>query len=122
MNAFTWVTQLIYVGSATCFVLGLHLMNPPATARRGNQLSMGGMIIAVATTLAIVIHAGLISAAGWLVMIAGALIGGGIGLWWARTVQMTAVPQLVSIFNAVGGGAAALVAIDDYVRVSSSVG
>ncbi len=122
MNAFTWVTQLIYVGSATCFVLGLHLMNTPATARRGNQLSMGGMIIAVATTLAIVIHAGLISAAGWLVMIAGALIGGGIGLWWARTVQMTAVPQLVSIFNAVGGGAAALVAIDDYVRVSSSVG
>ncbi len=110
------------MGSATCFVLGLHLMNTPATARRGNQLSMGGMIIAVATTLAIVIHAGLISAAGWLVMIAGALIGGGIGLWWARTVQMTAVPQLVSIFNAVGGGAAALVAIDDYVRVSSSVG
>jgi len=122
MNAFTWVTQLIYVGSATCFVLGLHLMNTPATARRGNQVSMGGMVIAVATTLAIVIHAGLISAAGWLVMIAGGLIGGGIGLWWARTVQMTAVPQLVSIFNAVGGGAAALVAIDDYVRVSSSVG
>jgi proton-translocating NAD(P)+ transhydrogenase subunit beta len=120
MNTFTWVTQLIYVGSATCFVLGLHLMNTPATARRGNQLSMGGMIIAVATTLAIVIHAGLISATGWLVMIAGGLIGGGIGLWWARTVQMTAVPQLVSIFNAVGGGAAALVAIDDYVKLASS--
>jgi NAD(P) transhydrogenase subunit beta len=122
MNAFTWVTQLIYVGSATCFVLGLHLMNTPATARRGNQLSMGGMVIAVAATFAIVIHAGLISVTGWLVMIVGGLIGSGIGLWWARTVQMTAMPQLVSIFNAVGGGAAALVAIDDYVRVSSGVG
>ncbi|HEY7431008.1 MAG TPA: NAD(P)(+) transhydrogenase (Re/Si-specific) subunit beta [Streptosporangiaceae bacterium] len=119
MTAFTWVTQLIYVGSATCFVLGLHLMNTPATARRGNQLSMGGMVIAVATTFAIVIHAGLISAAGWLVMITGGLIGSAIGLWWARTVQMTAMPQLVSIFNAVGGGAAALVAIADYVKLAS---
>jgi proton-translocating NAD(P)+ transhydrogenase subunit beta len=120
MSAFIWVTQLIYLGSATCFVLGLHLMNTPATARRGNQLSMGGMVIAVATTFAIIIHAGVISATGWLVMLLGGLIGSGIGLWWARTVQMTAMPQLVSIFNAVGGGAAALVAIADYVKLASN--
>jgi NAD(P) transhydrogenase subunit beta len=120
MNAFTWVSQLIYVGSASCFVLGLHLMNTPATARRGNQLSMGGMVVAVVTTFAIIIHAGLISATGWLVMILGGLIGSGIGLWWARTVQMTAMPQIVSVFNAVGGGAAALVAIDDYVKLASN--
>jgi NAD(P) transhydrogenase subunit beta len=119
MNAFTWVTQLIYVGSACCFVLGLHLMNTPATARRGNQLSVGGMVVAVATTFAIIIHAGLISATGWIIMIAGGLIGSAIGLYWARTVQMTAMPQLVSVFNAVGGGAAALVAIDDYIKLAS---
>ena len=47
----------------------------------------------------------------------GFVIGGGIGLYMARTVAMTAMPQLVSLFNAVGGGAAALVAIDDYVRI-----
>jgi NAD(P) transhydrogenase subunit beta len=122
VSAFTWVTQLIYVGAATCFVLGLHLMNTPATARRGNQLSTGGMAVAVATTLAIIVHAGIIGAAGWIIMIVGGLLGSGIGLYWARTVQMTAMPQLVSVFNAVGGGAAALVAIDDYVKLATAAG
>ncbi|MDX6396426.1 MAG: H+-translocating transhydrogenase subunit beta [Streptosporangiaceae bacterium] len=119
MSAFDWISQLLYVAAATCFVLGLHLMNSPATARRGNQVSTSGMAVAVATTLALVIHAGTVSATGWIVMIAGALLGGGAGLYAARTVEMTAMPQLVSIFNAVGGGAAALVAINDYVKVAS---
>jgi proton-translocating NAD(P)+ transhydrogenase subunit beta len=120
MNTFTWVTQLIYVAAAVCFVLGLHLMNTPATARQGNQLSTAGMVIAVATTFAIIIHGGLISATGWIVMLIGGLIGSAIGLYWARTVAMTAMPQLVSIFNAVGGGAAALVAIHDYVNLAGA--
>jgi NAD(P) transhydrogenase subunit beta len=121
VSTFNWVTQLLYVLSASCFVLGLHLMNTPATARRGNQVSTAGMATAIAVTLAIIIHSGAISATGWAVMIAGALIGGGIGLYSARTVQMTAMPQLVSIFNAVGGGAAALVAIHDYMVTGSNV-
>jgi NAD(P) transhydrogenase subunit beta len=54
-------------------------------------------------------------------MLVGALIGGGVGLYAARTVQMTAMPQLVSMFNAVGGGAAALVAIHDYIHVAAAV-
>jgi NAD(P) transhydrogenase subunit beta len=120
MSGFTWATQLIYVAAAVCFVLGLHLMNTPATARRGNQLSTGGMVAAVATTLAIIAHSGMISAAGWAVMIAGGLAGSAIGLYWARTVPMTAMPQLVSMFNAVGGGAAAIVAIDEYIRLAGS--
>src|SRR5690349_24771874 len=95
-------------------------MNSPATARRGNQVSTAGMALAVATTLALVVHAGTVSAAGWLVMIAGALVGAGAGLYSARTVQMTAMPQLVSLFNAVGGGAAALVAINDYVKLAGA--
>ena len=111
MSAFDWIVQLVYVAAASCFVLGLHLMNTPATARRGNQLSTGGMIAAVVATLAIIIHAGTISVTGWIVMLAGALLGGGAGLYAARTVQMTAMPQLVSVFNAVGGGAAALVVL-----------
>ena len=53
----------------------------------------------------------------WIIIIAGFLIGGGIGLYLARSVKMTAMPQLVSLFNAVGGGAAALVAISDYFRI-----
>ncbi len=121
MSTFDWITQLIYVLAASCFVFGLHLMNNPATARRGNQASTTGMVIAIATTLAIVIHTGGISVTGWIVMIAGALVGASAGMYSARTVQMTAMPQLVSMFNAVGGGAAALVAISDYVRASASV-
>jgi len=118
MSTFYLIIQLVYVAAASCFVLGLHLMNTPATARRGNQLSTGGMVAAIAATLAIIIHAGTISATGWIVMLAGGLIGGGAGLYAARTVQMTAMPQLVSIFNAVGGGAAALVAIHDYINLA----
>jgi NAD(P) transhydrogenase subunit beta len=121
MSTFDWVIQLIYVLAASCFVLGLHLMNTPATARRGNQVSTGGMVTAIAATLAIVIHGGLITGTGWIVMIAGALVGGAAGLYTARTVQMTAMPQLVSVFNAVGGGAAALVGIHDYMRAGASV-
>ncbi|HEX4062247.1 MAG TPA: NAD(P)(+) transhydrogenase (Re/Si-specific) subunit beta [Streptosporangiaceae bacterium] len=122
MSAWTWVTQLLYVAAASCFVLGLHLMNTPATARRGNQVSTAGMVLAVVVTFALVIHNNLISGTGWAVMLAGALVGGGAGLYAARGVAMTAMPQLVSVFNAVGGGAAALVAISDYVRAGAAVG
>jgi len=121
MSTFAWVIQLVYILAASCFVLGLHLMNTPATARRGNQVSIAGMIIAIAATLALIIHANLISATGWIVMIAGALVGGAAGLYSARTVQMTAMPQLVSLFNAVGGGAAALVGVHDYMQAGASV-
>jgi NAD(P) transhydrogenase subunit beta len=120
MSGFNSSIQLIYVAAASCFVLGLHLMNNPGTARRGNQVSTGGMIVAIAATLAIIIHSGAISATGWIVMLAGTLVGAGAGLYSARTVQMTAMPQLVSIFNAVGGGAAALVGIHDYTRLADA--
>jgi NAD(P) transhydrogenase subunit beta len=96
-------------------------MNNPATARRGNQVSVAGMITAIAATLAIIIQGDVITITGWIVLIAGALIGGAAGLYSARTVQMTAMPQLVSMFNAVGGGAAALVGIHDYMRAGVSV-
>jgi len=123
MSTFTWVIQLIYVLAASCFVMGLHLMNNPATARRGNQVSTTGMAVAIAATLALIIHQGGVSATAWIVVLAGTLVGAGAGLYSARTVQMTAMPQLVSIFNAVGGGAAALVAIHGYMDlVNAGVG
>jgi proton-translocating NAD(P)+ transhydrogenase subunit beta len=118
MSGWDWITQLLYVAAAVCFVLGLHLMNSPATARRGNQVSTAGMVLAIATTFVLVVHSGTVKPVGWAVMIAGTLIGAGAGLYMARTVEMTAMPQLVSLFNAVGGGAAALVAVNDYVRLA----
>ncbi|HYI21918.1 MAG TPA: NAD(P)(+) transhydrogenase (Re/Si-specific) subunit beta [Candidatus Limnocylindrales bacterium] len=120
-----WLYTIVFLGwlaGAAAFVLGLHQMNSPATARRGNQLSALGMTVAVLVTLAWLIFrpGGLGGNPMPLVIIVGGfIIGGGIGLYLARKVQMTAMPQLVSIFNAVGGGAAALVAIDDYIRAVS---
>jgi NAD(P) transhydrogenase subunit beta len=103
---------------ATCFVLGLHLMNSPATARRGNQLSAFGMFVAVVAVLVLVSDGNTMNAARWLVLIAGTLIGSAAGLYSARKVAMTQMPQLVSLFNAVGGGAAALIAVADYAHNS----
>ncbi len=114
MSGFTGSIQLVYVLVAALFVVGLHLMNSPATARRGNQVAQAGMVTAVIATIVLLAHDGTVTAAGWTVIIVGSLLGSAVGLWAARTVQMTAMPQLVSAFNAVGGGAAALVAIYGY--------
>jgi NAD(P) transhydrogenase subunit beta len=120
VSSFDTSLQLLYVLAAACFVIGLHLMNSPATARRGNQASTAGMVIAGIATLILLIHSGTVTATGWAVLIAGAAIGSGLGLYSARTVQMTAMPQLVSMFNSVGGGAAALVAVYGYIHDENS--
>ena len=67
-GSFNTVIQLIYLAAASCFVLGLHLMNNPATARRGNQVSTAGMAVAILATFALVIHTGGITAVGWIVI------------------------------------------------------
>jgi NAD(P) transhydrogenase subunit beta len=121
MGTFGTVIELVYLAAAACFVLGLHLMNNPATARHGNYVSGAGMAAAIAATLALIAYDGTVTVTGWIVLLAGALLGAGAGLYSARTVQMTAMPQLVSIFNAVGGGAAALIAIHDYTRLADAV-
>src|SRR6266498_507281 len=122
MSTFDTIIWLIVVVAAACFVLGLHLMNSPVTARQGNQLSAAGMAAAVAATFAAVVHSGTVTATGWAVLLAGILVGSAAGLYSARTVRMTAMPQLVSMFNAVGGGAACIVAIHDFVRLATAAG
>jgi NAD(P) transhydrogenase subunit beta len=118
-----WIYTIVYLAwlaGAACFVLGLHRMNSPATGRSGNQLSAAGMVIAVgATFIYLLTREGGLSTTAIAIIVVGFLIGGGAGLYTARTVKMTAMPQLVSLFNAVGGGAAALVAIDDFIRLNS---
>ncbi len=118
MGTVNTIIAFVYLLAAVCFVAGLHLMNSPATARKGSPLSMWAMVAAIAATIAKMGYDDKTSTTAWIVLAAGALIGGVVGLWMARTVKMTAIPQLVSLFNAVGGGAAAVVAIADYVRLS----
>jgi H+-translocating NAD(P) transhydrogenase subunit beta len=118
-----WIYTIVFLAwlfGAAAFVLGLHQMNSPATARGGNKLSALGMTVAVlATFISLFVRDGstmLSNPLPIVIIVGGFIVGGGFGLYLARRVQMTAMPQLVSLFNAVGGGAAALVAIDDYIR------
>ncbi len=114
------IVRLIWLAGAVAFVLGLIRMNSPATARNGNLLSSGGMTLTLGATavwLLILPPTGSFNPVGWVIILAGVVIGGGYGLYSARTLPMTAMPQLVSLFNAVGGGAAALIAINEYLRV-----
>jgi NAD(P) transhydrogenase subunit beta len=117
------LVRLIWLAGSAGFVIGLMRMNSPATARNGNLVSAGGMALAIAATavlLAIRPGDDEVNATGWVIIAAGIALGGGLGLYMARTVKMTAMPQLVSLFNAVGGGAAALIAIDDYLGLQAA--
>ncbi len=120
MDQGTLDTIVILVGTlaAAGFVIGLHFMNSPATARNGNLVSMSGMALAIAVTfVSLLLREGGLSTEALIIIVGGFVIGGAIGLLLALRIAMTAMPQLVSLFNAVGGGAAALVAIFDYLHV-----
>jgi H+-translocating NAD(P) transhydrogenase subunit beta len=120
VSTFDTTVRLAYLLAACCFVLGLHLMNSPATARRGNTVSASGMGLAIVVTVALVAHQGTITGVGWAVVAVGTVVGAVLGLVGARGVRMTDMPQLVSLFNAAGGGAAALVAITEFVRIATN--
>jgi NAD(P) transhydrogenase subunit beta len=115
VNGFDTTTHLLYLAAAVCFVVGLHLMTSPVTARRGNLLSGAGMSLAVLVTVALLQRSGQISASALAALVAGLGLGGAAGLITARRVAMTAMPQLISLFNAAGGGAAALIALGEAV-------
>ena len=101
------LAAVLYLVAGVLFILALRGLSSPATSRQGNRFGMGGMAIAIVTTLFYKLPSGPVS---WLLVIAGIAIGGGIGAWRARTVQMTAMPQLVAFFHALVGLAAVLVA------------
>jgi NAD(P) transhydrogenase subunit beta len=108
--------NLLYLVTIVCFVLALRFLSSPATARRGNQIGAVGMGIAiVATLLKSDVHI------TWL-MVLGAAIGGAFGAVAARRVKMTAMPQMVALFNGVGGGAAALVALAEFHKLAPAPG
>jgi proton-translocating NAD(P)+ transhydrogenase subunit beta len=124
LQAIDIIVRICWLAGAVAFVIGLARMNSPATARNGNLVSAAGMALAIVATAVLILARQLLDPesfgvrfSSWALIIGGIIIGGGLGLYAARTVKMTAMPQLVSLFNAVGGGAAALIAIDDYLRL-----
>ena len=102
---------IAYIVSAILFILGLKRLGSPTTARTGNRLSALAMLLAVLAT----IFSNDIASWEWILV--GVIIGSGIGAYSARKVQMTSMPQLVAIFNGLGGATSAVVAAGELIRL-----
>jgi NAD(P) transhydrogenase subunit beta len=102
------LSTLLYVLAFSLFIIGIKQGTSPTTAKRGNLIAAVGMAIAVVTTL-------LLDGIGnWGVIVAGLLVGGAIGVVASIRVQMTQMPQMVALYNGVGGGAVALIAWSEF--------
>lgn len=111
------ICQISYLISAVCFIAGLKGLSDPKTARRGNLTSAVGMFIGIITSLVYPIDA----ASDNFLWIAGAsIVGAVIGWWKAQKVEMTGMPQLVSLFNGLGGASAMLLAILEFLKLNHS--
>jgi len=106
---------LAYLLAAVLFILGLKQLSSPRTARNGNYTAAAGMIIALAATVPRLHFTG----AGAIIVLIGVIVGGAVGTIGARQVKMTAIPQMVALFNGAGGGAAALVAVSELLKFGS---
>ena len=103
------VVDVAYLVASVLFILGIRGLTHPRTAVRGNLLGAAGMLIAViATLLDSQVFGSGIGALGFI--LAGIALGGGIGATMAIRIQMTAMPEMVALLNAFGGGASAFVA------------
>jgi NAD(P) transhydrogenase subunit beta len=106
------LTYLVWLVASVTFILALKFLASPQTARRGNQLGAVGMALVVVWTF--FTTDGMFD--NWWIIIVGAVIGSILGVVSARRVPMTAMPQMVAIFNGAGGGAAAVVAAAEFLR------
>ena len=102
------VVNLLYIVAFSMFIMGLRMLRGPRTAVRGNQVAAIGMAIAVGATLA---QEGV---GDWGLIVLGVAIGTAVGVPAARSVKMTAMPQMVALFNGVGGGAVALISVVEF--------
>jgi H+-translocating NAD(P) transhydrogenase subunit beta len=113
VNSFVEISYLV---ATALFIFGLKRLSHPSTARSGNMLAAGGMLLAVVATLLLrsILHPAMI--------VGGIALGGLIGLILAKKIEMTAMPQLVAVFNGFGGGASAVVASSEFARLSAGPG
>ena len=102
--------DLSYLIASICFIIGLKLLSSPATARRGNQIAAAGMALAVVATL----FMRDMQTTNIILILVAIVIGAAVSSYPSRTVQMTAMPQMVAIFNGMGGATAALVSIVEF--------
>jgi NAD(P) transhydrogenase subunit beta len=106
------VIAVSYIVAAVLFIFGLKQLSSPSTARAGNRLAAIGMALALGATL---LDLQILSF--WTIAL-GTLVGAVLGIYFARTVQMTAMPQMVALFNGMGGATAALVSVAEFLRLT----
>jgi len=114
MNIMESLLLLIYLIASITFILGLKMLSNPKTARNGNVVAAIGMALAIAGTIALYTDASGDHLGNHLWIFGGLAIGGVIGTMSAKNVKMTAMPQMVSIFNGMGGACAALISIIEF--------
>ena len=112
----TIAITLAYLLAAVLFILGLKQLSSPKGARNGNFTAALGMVVALAATLPL-LH---FTRTGITIIAIGVAIGTVVGVVGARLVRMTAIPQMVALFNGVGGGAAALVAVAELLKLAGA--
>jgi NAD(P) transhydrogenase subunit beta len=112
----TNLSNLLYLVTIVTFILALRYLSNPAHARRGNQIGAAGMLLAIVVTWI------KIGTTSWWAIVLGMVVGGGFGAVGARKVKMTAMPQMVALFNGVGGGAAALISLAELHRILPEAG
>jgi H+-translocating NAD(P) transhydrogenase subunit beta len=101
--------DLSYFGASICFIIGLKFLSMPARARRGNQIAAIGMAVAILATLF-----SREIGQNYIFIIVAMIIGAALSTYAARLVKMTAMPQMVAIFNGMGGATAALVSVGEF--------
>ncbi|HUR12400.1 MAG TPA: NAD(P)(+) transhydrogenase (Re/Si-specific) subunit beta [Flavitalea sp.] len=107
------ILTICYLIASITFILGLKMLSNPANARRGNLIAAGGMAIAIAGTIFLYEENGSrLLNYGWI--FGGLLVGAVVGTMAARKVKMTAMPEMVSLFNGMGGACAALISIVEF--------
>jgi H+-translocating NAD(P) transhydrogenase subunit beta len=109
-------SNLLYLITIVAFILALRFLSTPAHARRGNQVGAIGMLAAIVVTWVKT------EGTSWWALVLGMAVGGGLGAVGARKVKMTAMPQMVALFNGVGGGAAALISLAELHRILPEAG
>ncbi|MCG8410354.1 MAG: NAD(P)(+) transhydrogenase (Re/Si-specific) subunit beta [Bacteroidales bacterium] len=114
------ILEIIYLVASILFILGLKMLSHPETAKRGNLLAAGGMLIAIIGTLFLHRHNGHRMGNYMYIFIAIAL-GTAVGWIIARRVKMTKMPELVSFFNGMGGAAAALISLMEFPHIDKEL-
>ncbi|HEX8602689.1 MAG TPA: NAD(P)(+) transhydrogenase (Re/Si-specific) subunit beta, partial [Pseudoduganella sp.] len=113
------LVTMLYLVASVCFIQALKGLSSPASARRGNAFGMAGMAIAVLTTIALIARLQAESAAaggmgfgpGFIRLALGVAVGGAIGAYLAKTVEMTKMPELVAAMHSLIGLAAVCIAV-----------